>query len=160
MSKLDTLKASLAKKEAAFDAKLSAHFADVKAANGQPLNDKRNGASTLSRWERQNATLSRMQVEIEKTKAAIEREENKQTRIALATEGLPAPILRRIESGELHQWGKFPNRFFVPGVEKGRIVWMGDGIGVSYLNAIPSEQYPKFVKVVNELRAELTGNPR
>ena len=46
--RLDILKASLEKKEAAMDAKISEHFATVKEANGQPLNDKRNGAATSS----------------------------------------------------------------------------------------------------------------
>lgn len=77
MSRLDILKASLEKKQAKFDRKLNEHFADVRSANGQPLNDKRNGFSTMKRWDRQNDVLSRMQEDIEKTETAIEREEKK-----------------------------------------------------------------------------------
>ena len=49
MSRLDILKASLEKKQAKFNRKLNEHFSDVKSANGQPLNDKRNGYSTMKR---------------------------------------------------------------------------------------------------------------
>ena len=51
--RLDILKNSLAKKEKEFDAKLQNHFDTVKLANGQPLNDKRNGRATINLWERQ-----------------------------------------------------------------------------------------------------------
>ena len=57
MSRLDILKASLEKKQAEFNRKLNEHFADVKRTNGQPLNDKRNGYSTMKRWDRQNDAL-------------------------------------------------------------------------------------------------------
>ena len=77
MSRLDILKASLEKKQAEFNRKLNEHFADVKRTNGQPLNDKRNGYSTMKRWDRQNDALSRMQKEIEKTQTAIEHEESR-----------------------------------------------------------------------------------
>lgn len=73
MSRLDILKASLEKKQAKFDKKLDEHFADVRSANGQPLNDKRNGYSTMRRWDKQNDSLSNLQKEIEKTKSAINR---------------------------------------------------------------------------------------
>lgn len=53
MSRLDILKASLEKKQAKFNRKLNEYFSDVKSANGQPLNDKRNGYSTMKRWDRQ-----------------------------------------------------------------------------------------------------------
>ena len=52
MSRLDTLKASLAKKEEKFNRMLDTHIKDVKSANGQPLNDKRNGYATMNRWDK------------------------------------------------------------------------------------------------------------
>lgn len=58
MSRLDILKTSLEKKQAKFYEKLNEHFADVRSANGQPLNDKKNGASTMKRWDKQNNVLS------------------------------------------------------------------------------------------------------
>ena len=57
--RLEVLKASLVKKEAELDRRMQAHFDTVKQANGQPLNDKRNGQATLNKWDKQNnaATL-------------------------------------------------------------------------------------------------------
>jgi len=69
--KLEILKQSLAKKEEQLNAKLDTHFATVKQANGQPLNDKRNGQATLNKWERQNEGIRTMQKSIEATKQAI-----------------------------------------------------------------------------------------
>lgn len=43
MSRLKILKSSLKKKEDKLDKKINEHFGDVASANGQPLNDKRNG---------------------------------------------------------------------------------------------------------------------
>ena len=77
MTRLEILENSLIKKQEKFDTKLSEHFADVKSANGQPLNDKRNGHVTLNRWEKQNASLLNCEKEIEKTKEAIEKEKRK-----------------------------------------------------------------------------------
>lgn len=55
MSKrLGILKASLAKKEARFNERLQHHFDTVAQANGQPLNDKRNGRATLNKWDKQS----------------------------------------------------------------------------------------------------------
>ena len=44
--KLEILKNSLAKKEQELQRRFDVHFATVKQANGQPLNDKRNGQAT------------------------------------------------------------------------------------------------------------------
>ena len=70
--RLEVLKASLVKKEAELDRRMQAHFDTVKEANGQPLNDKRNGQATLNKWEKQNDAIRNQQAEIEKTKRAIE----------------------------------------------------------------------------------------
>ena len=77
MSRLKILKSSLKKKEDKFNKKINDHFGDVASANGQPLNDKRNGPATMRRWDRQNNAISNLQKEIDKTKSAIEREEGK-----------------------------------------------------------------------------------
>ena len=53
-NRLEILKNSLEKKEQQLEKRFDDHFADVKRANGQPLNDKRNGQATMNRWERQN----------------------------------------------------------------------------------------------------------
>ena len=94
MSRLDILKASLEKKQAKFNRKLNEYFSDVKSANGQPLNDKRNGYSTMKHWDRQNDTLSKIQKEIEKTQTAIEREESRIRCIDQTSVWAPIRILR------------------------------------------------------------------
>ena len=113
MSRLDILKASLEKKQAKFNRKLNEHFSDVKSANGQPLNDKRNGYSTMKRWDRQNDTLSRMQKEIEKTQTAIEREEGRIRCIDRNRSSMPEEIQKLISDGTLKQWGRYPHIMFV-----------------------------------------------
>ncbi len=157
--RLEVLKSSLAKKQAEFDRRIDAHFADVKSANGQPLNDKRDGWRTIERWDRQNDALRALDKSIEKTKAAIEREEDKIANVALENQTLPKFILKMVADGELIQWRKFPNRFFVPGVEKGRFVWQSNNIPrADYVNDVPKDQFPKFndtwKKLVAAYRAE------
>lgn len=121
--KLKILEASLIKKEALLDAKFEVHFATVKQANGQPLNDKRNGQATLNKWERQNEALRNLKESIEKTKRAIEIEKGKIQDTEHAKGTFPQCILNMLESGQLIQWRKHPNTFFVKGVDKARIVW-------------------------------------
>lgn len=154
-SRLEILKASLAKKEAAFDAKLAGHFATVKQANGQPLTDKRSGRATLAKWEKQNEALRSARSGIEVTKRAIEREESKIQ--AVASVELPAAIRKLLDAGILTQWRKHPNMFFVEGVDRGRIVWRGEGqeLAHRYVREIPADQYAKFRDTYNTLRREL-----
>jgi hypothetical protein len=97
-NKLEVLKRTLAKKEEQLNAKFDHHFATVKQANGQPLNDKRNWQATLNKWERQNEGIRTMLKSIEATKQAIE-----------------------IEEGKIRI--KHQHTFFVPDVDKTRIVW-------------------------------------
>ena len=152
--RLEILKASLAKKEAKFDEKINEHFATVGQANGQPLNDKRNGAATFNKWEKQNQSLRNLKEGIEKTKRAIEVEERKIADIEHSKDFIPAEILTLVESGELNQWRKHPFTFFVPGVDKARIVWDGKNQCVAhrYVSQIPDkEQHKKFAKVYNSL---------
>ena len=159
MSKrLEVLEASLAKKESAFDSRLADHFACVKSANGQPLNDKRNGHATLRKWEKQNDALRKVQAGIEATKSAIEREKAKIKNVQSVT--LPPPILELIDAGKLTQWRKHPTFFFVTGVEKARIHLLENGtIAHRYLSEIPDkEQYAIFRDVFNELNRKMKGD--
>jgi len=69
MSKqLEILRKSLSNKEAELARRFDNHFATVKQANGQPLNDKRNGQATLDKWEKQNNSIRNQIAEIEKNK--------------------------------------------------------------------------------------------
>ena len=156
MSKrLEILTTGLKKKEAMFDRSLQKHFDTVKQANGQPLNDKRNGRVTLDSWDRQNESLRSMQESIARTKAAIEREQNK---IAVANSiNIPSHIQAAIDDGLLTQWRKFPRFFFVNGVENGRIVLdeRTGKISARYLSRIPKEQFPTFRDVFNGINKKI-----
>lgn len=155
MSKrLEILKASLAKKEARFDERLKNHFDTVAQANGQPLNDKRNGRATLNKWDKQSDALRALQRSIQRTKDAIEREEIK---IALANVvELPAYLQRAIDDGLITQWRKHPRFFFVAGVSGGRIVLDEKTgiIGYRYLSKVSKEEYPTFRDVFNKLNRQ------
>ena len=161
MSKrLEILKNSLAKKEQQLNAKFDEHFATVKQANGQPLNDKRNGQATLNKWERQNEGIRTLQKSIETTKQAIEKEESKIKGVEHVNTLIPAEILKLVESGDLIQWRKHPHTFFVPGVDKARIVWDEKRKVVchKFVSAITvQEQRTKFVRIYNPLGALLNG---
>ena len=158
MSRLDILKASLEKKQAKFNRKLNEYFSDVKSANGQPLNDKRNGYSTMKRWDRQNDALSRMQKEIEKTQTAIEREEGRIRCIDRNRNSMPEEIQELINDGTLKQWGKYPHIMFVEGVDKARIIWDDRKKVVmhKFVSSITdTEQRRKFARVYNSLNASI-----
>jgi hypothetical protein len=64
--RLEISKVSLIKKEALFDVKLQNHIDTVRMVNGQPLNDKRNGRTTLNNWEKQNDSLRTLKESIQK----------------------------------------------------------------------------------------------
>lgn len=153
--RLAILQGSLTKKEVDLNRRFDEHFADVRSANGQPLNDKRNGPSTMARWERQSDSIRSSKTGIEKTKRAIEREKNLIDNVNSLE--LPPAIKTAMESGNITQWRKHPNRFFVKGVEKGRIVYFPETgtIGHHYLMDIPKEQYPLFRDTYNQLRKDL-----
>jgi len=154
--RLSILQNSLAKKEAAFDDRLQSHFDDVRSANGQPLNDKRNGRATLNRWERQNNALRTLNQGIEKTKAAIEKEQRKIAHIEATP--VPAPFVKMVEEGTLIQWRKHPNTFFVAGVDKVRIVWdlKKNILCHRYVDQVKDPaQYETFRTVIKELFLDL-----
>lgn len=156
-SRLEVLKSSLAKKQELFDKKLQAHIDCVKEANGQPLNDKRNGAATLNKWEKQNDALRTLKRSIEKTEAAIEREESKIALVSLVE--LPVEIKQLLDSGKLTQWRKNPSFFFVAGVEQARIHLLDSGrIAHRYVSEIPNqEQYAIFRDIFNGLNRKLSS---
>jgi len=162
MSKrLEILKGSLEKKKAAFQAKLDAHFADVRAGNGQPMNDKRNGRATMNRWDKQNDSLRNLQDEISKTEKAIEQEMSRVASCEDVKSTLPAAILDRINDNTLTQWRKHPNFFFVVGVDKARIVWDAEGKFVShrYVGEIKDkDQHVRFAQVFNALKAVIAAS--
>lgn len=160
MSKrLTILKNSLIKKEKELDQRFATHFADVRSANGQPLNDKRNGNSTSNRWERQNNAIRNLKLSIEKTKKAIEKEEDKILNVEVTKNYLPQIILDMVANGELIQWRKHPNRFFVPDVEKTRIVYEPKtrGLHIMYIEHAKKDQktWSKLAKTYNKLAQEL-----
>lgn len=154
--RLQILQESLKKKEAEFDRRIDEHMGDVRSANGQPLNDKRNGGSTVARWERQNDALRNLKESIETTKRAIEREQEKVDNVNSAD--TPDYLQAMVDSGELQQWRKHPNHFFVPGVDKARIVWNEEHGTIShkYVSEIPkgTGQYEKFRDAFNKANAE------
>lgn len=156
--RLEILKNSLLKKENELAAKIDNHFKTVKQANGQPLNDKRNGRATLNKWEQQNNSIRTLKESIEKTKRSIEIEEGKIREVQLTNEVIPKEITELIEKGELIQWRKHPNFFFVPGVEKARIFWDEKKklIMHRYVGMISDpEQRKKFARIYNSLNEVL-----
>lgn len=152
--RLEILKASLAKKESLFNERLQQHFDTVKQANGQPLNDKRNGRATLDKWDRQSDGLRALQGSIQKTKDAIEREEMK---IALAESvDIPDFMQQAIDEGLISQWRRHPRFFFVNGVKHGRIV-LDENTGMiahRYLSKEAKDEYPIFRDVFNKLNKQ------
>lgn len=158
MSRLDILKASLEKKQVKFNRKLNEHFADVKRTNGQPLNDKRNGYSTMKRWDKQNDALFNMQKEIERTQIAVEREESRIRCINRNKNSMPEEIQELIDNGTLKQWGKYPHIMFVEGVDKARMIWDGKKrmIMHKFVSSITdAEQRKKFARIYNSLNAAI-----
>jgi hypothetical protein len=156
MSKrLQLLEGSLTKKQARLDRLTEQHRADVMAANGQPMNDKRNGKMTLSRWDRQLTAIARQKDSVRITEEAIEREKAKIGWVEALD--LPPPLRLAVESGELLQWRRNPRFFFVRGVDQARIVYdpKTGKIGHRYVSDAPRDQYPRFRDAYNRLRLEL-----
>ena len=161
MSKrLEILKTSLKKKEEILDQRFDSFFTDVKSGNGQPMNDKRNGVATMSRWERKEDAIRNQQKEIERTKRAINIEEGKIVECNAVKDTLPEPILKALESKELIQWRKHPTTFFIDGVDKARIVWDKKKKIICHRysrDITDKDQWKKFAQVFNELKKQLGG---
>lgn len=154
MSKrLEILEASLAKKNEIFNNKIDRHIADVKSANGQPLNDKRNGFKTIQRWDKQEESLRDYKKSIEKTERAIEWEKNKIRQVQKFN--TPDFLKPYLENGTLTQWRKHPRFFFVKGVDKARIVLSPDGsIACRYVNKLSEDQYAIFKHVYDDIKSK------
>lgn len=156
--RLEILENSLVKKENLFNEKLQNHINTVKQANGQPLNDKRNGQITLKKWEKQNDSLINLQESIKRTKNAIEVEKDKIKGCESVKNDLPKAIISMIKNGTLIQWRKHPNTFFVTGVDKARIVWdkKNKNVAHKYVKIITDkEQWGFFAKTYNYLYKEI-----
>lgn len=137
---------------------LQDHFDTVRAANGQPLNDKRNGAATLRKWDRQNEALRRQKESIQKTEAAIEREKGKIIDTEYVRGMLPDEIVALIADGTLKQWRKHPHILFVDGVEKARMIWKDGKLYHKYAGSIPTkEQHRKFAAIYNDLNSKINA---
>ena len=161
-TRLEILKASLEKKNAKIDEKFGDHFATVKQANGQPLNDKRNGAATLAKWERQSESIRTLQESIQKTESAIEREEWKADGVRIEYDSMPEYLRELIDNGTLTQWRKNPNTMFVTGVKKARLVWREKGKIVChrYADQIESkDEYAIFRDVFNGINSAINNAP-
>lgn len=159
--KLEVLESSLIKKKAVLDDRFENHFASVKQANGQPLNDKRNGQATLDKWDKQSEAIRNQEESIAKTERAIEKEKYKIIDTDSAKETLPKCILDMIESGQLLQWQKHPNTFFIKGVDKARIVWDNKKriIFTRYKDTITEQDVWKiFASTFNKILKELQDN--
>lgn len=124
--RLEILKKSLEKKTDKFDEKLKERYDLQRLTNGQPMNDKRNGAAFFKKCEQKEESLRSINNEIEKTKKAIEKEEFKIDGCKNTLDGLPDFLNDFLTSGAITQWRKFPNRFFVTGGGKARIIFEAD----------------------------------
>jgi hypothetical protein len=153
--RLEILQNSLQKKEAILDQKFDNHFLDVKSGNGQPMNDKRNGRATLNRWESQSDSIRNQYKEIEKTKNAIEFEQDKILDCKAVLKDLPKPFLDCLESGELTQWRKFPNRFFVKNGGRGRVIWEKGELLCSYVPEFETPERAAFAACFNKLKTQI-----
>lgn len=151
---MNILNKSLENKKSVLDSKFDSYFSDVKQANGQPLNDKRNGQATLDRWDRKSDSIRRQQSEIEKTERAIEREQAKIDSVEWWYIKMPQYLTDLIDNGTVKQWRKHPRFLFVNGVEKARLVFHDETglITCKYADRIPDqEQYAIFRDVFNAL---------
>jgi len=154
--RLTILKNSLEKKNKLLDEKFETHFKTVKEANGQPLNDKRNGQATLNKWDRQSDSIRNLKDSIKKTQDAIDKENGKICDVDFIYGIMPECIKKLIDDGVIKQWRKHPHILFVTGVDKARIVWDSKKqiIMHSYTNRIPDDdQWKKFSAIFNNIKS-------
>ncbi len=64
MTRLEIAQRALSKKQAQLDNAFNVHFNHVKQANGQPMNDKKNGLAWVSRMESTNDAIRSLQGEV------------------------------------------------------------------------------------------------
>ncbi|MGL6038131.1 MAG: hypothetical protein ACRC0E_04485 [Soonwooa sp.] len=155
--RLQILEASLVKKEAELQRRFEEHFGTWKQTNGQPMNDKRNGGAFFRKTERQNDAIRNLKESIQKTKDAIDREKSTAAYVKGVRSELPKSINSMIDNKSLNQWKKYPNTFFVPGVDKARIIWnkKKNRVEHKFTNTITdADQRKKFAQIFNSLHAE------
>ena len=179
-TRLEILERSLKNKEQVLNQKINADMSAWSATAGTPLNDKMHKPqvrSFVNQREQARESIFRQFREIEKTQNAIEREKarleflDKKDELSseiLASPKFPTVVLEMLEQGILKQWRKYPNYFFVTGVEMGRIIVDPLGTKIkqkkytkksyasvrrSYTTEIPTqEQKELFFKVWNAIR--------
>lgn len=158
MTRLEILKNSLVKKKELFNKRLLEHFNSVKQANGQPLNDKRCGASIMRKWDKQSDSLRALKDSIKKTETAIEIEEGKIKGVEDSMYSIPPIFFKLVDDGKLVQWRKHPNTFFVVGVNKARFTWhkKKKSLYAKYMKSITGkEQLELFKAIGNEILSGL-----
>jgi len=124
MKRLEILEKSLEKKEQELNRRFDNCFNHIKSANGQPMNDKRNGQAFFNRAEKNDNAIRNQLESVEKTKEAIEREKNRldyKDRVIADRVNLPKIVQELLADGTLNQWFKYPDYFFVTGIDKFRI---------------------------------------
>ncbi len=163
MNRLEILQNSLINKKANLDVFFEDLYSHQRLTNGQPMNDKRNGGTWFKRHDQLNNKIANQFKEIEKTENAIEREQSKIDNYSDIEKDLPQPILDLIQSGTLVQWKRYPNTFFIQGLDTVRLVYdkkvMKTKIKETLFNRYQNEfkkncsreQWLKFVKIWNEL---------
>ena len=156
--RLEILTNSLAKKQAKLDARIAAQYARQAATNGQPLNDKRNGQSTINALEKGECSIFNQFDEIRKTEAAIKREAGKIEHCQNWMNEMPQIIKDMVASGEIIQWRKHPQYFFVKGVDKGRFSVQDGRVFGRHLSEITADQYPLFQAATSKILRALKGD--
>ena len=155
-TRTDVLKASLEKKEAKLNDLFENQFSHWKQTNGQPMNDKRSGASHFKKSDKNDDAIRNQLAEIEKTKKAIEKEAVKVEQSKFVKNSLPPSIVELLDSGKITQWRKFPDTFFVKGVDKGRFQYKDGVLSNRYYRDIPTqEQKAIFKDLYNTLNGKI-----
>ena len=158
MTRLEILEESLRKKKDLLNEKINDLFSAVAETNGQPLNDKKDFRKNVKRFNKKNNYIIRQEDEIEKTVRAIEKEKMLLKNIESSRNKLPSPVIELIEKKIITQWRRFPDHFFVVGVEKARIILRDNNkLYFKYTENIPNEnQRIIFNKVFNDLQKKLS----
>ena len=155
-TRTDVLKASLEKKEAKLNDLFENQFSHWKKTNGQPMNDKKSGASHFKKSDKNDDAIRNQLAEIEKTKKAIEKEAVKVEQSERVKNSLPSSIVELLDSGKITQWRKFPDTFFVKGVDKGRLQYKNGVLSNRYYKDIPTqEQKAIFKDLYNTLNGKI-----
>ncbi|NCX95785.1 MAG: hypothetical protein EBX41_05120 [Chitinophagia bacterium] len=152
--RLEILKNSLIKKEERQQYLLSQFYGGWHGRQGQPIDlSRKSDRALLNRTDKYDNALRNISAEIQKTKDAIEREEGKLRQVELTNQILPASLLEFVNRGELIQWRKYPNTFFIPGIEKVRLIWKPkeNKLFTRYGEYLQKSQKQEFVNLVQRI---------